>query len=187
MPLGYQERDGIREDGAVKRVAGVFVLLALTLSCASAAQKQTGTGAAERGMTADEKLVFRLTNAERLERDLPPLQFDPLLMEVARRHSRDMAERGYFAHLAPPPAEATPLDRYAKALGRKVSGVVGENIGRADQPLMGKIHASLMGSPDHRANILDVEYTRVGVGIFALPDGQVWVTEVFHSEEEPSR
>ncbi len=90
-----------------------------------------------------------------------------------------MAERSYFAHLAPTPQPATPLDRYAAVLGRRPEVVVGENIGRAAQPLMGMMHCYMMESPDHRANILDPEYLRVGVGIYALDDGRVWLTEMF--------
>jgi len=170
----------------VKRIFGVLMLLGLALSYASAAPEQIGTGTVDRRMTADEQLSLRLINAERTERDLLPLRFDPVLMKVARSHSRDMAERSYFAHISPPPDETNPFERYENALGRKFRAVVGENVGRAEQPLMGQIHASLMESPEHRANILDVEYTRVGVGVFTFPDGHVWITQMFRGEEEPT-
>ena len=130
-------------------------------------------------LTADEALVVRLINAERLEWGLEPLLGDGVLIRVAREHSRDMAERGYFAHLAPNRVARTPLDRYAAALGRRPDTVVAENIGRAGEPVMGMIHAFMMGSPAHKANILDPEYVRLGVGIHMLPDGRVWVTEMF--------
>src|SRR5574340_985294 len=74
------------------------------------------------------------------------------------------------------------LDRYAVELGRPPRTVVGENLGCCDSPLMGLIHAGMMESREHRANILDREYVSVGVGVYVLPDGRAWVTQVFRGE-----
>ena len=130
-------------------------------------------------LTSDEALILRLVNEERRERGLGALELDPVLIKVARDHSRDMERRGYFGHISPGPEPTTPLDRYASALGRHPETVVGENVGRAPEPVMGLVHLHMMESPEHRANILDAEYTRVGVGIYALEDGRVWLTEMF--------
>ncbi len=130
-------------------------------------------------LTADETLAVQILNEERSARGLACLELDPVLVQVAREHSLDMAQRGYFDHLAPTPAPTTPLDRYAAALGHQPSGLVGENIGHAPQPLMAVIHNQMMESPEHKANITDVEYVRVGIGIFTTPDGRVWITQMF--------
>lgn len=130
-------------------------------------------------LTPDEALVLRLMNEERSQRNLSLLDLDPVLVKVAREHSLDMARRGYLGHLSPAPEATTPLDRYASALGRRPEVIVGENVGRAPQPVMGMMHLYMMESPDHKANILDVDYARVGVGIHALDDGRVWLTEMF--------
>ena len=130
-------------------------------------------------LTPDEALVLRLMNEERSQRNLSLLDLDPVLVKVAREHSLDMARRGYLGHLSPAPEVTTPLDRYASALGRRPEVIVGENVGRAPQPVMGMMHLYMMESPDHKANILDVDYARVGVGIHALDDGRVWLTEMF--------
>jgi uncharacterized protein YkwD len=118
-------------------------------------------------------------NSERRSRGLPELTVDPMLVEVARLHSADMGKRGYFSHLAPAASLHTPLDRYAAVLGRQPRTVVGENLGCCDQPVMGLIHNGMMASPEHKANILDKEYVSVGVGVYLLDDGQVWVTQMF--------
>jgi uncharacterized protein YkwD len=136
-------------------------------------------------LTADEALVLQIVNEERRAQGLCSLDLDPILVQVARGHSLDMAERGYFDHVSPAPAPATPLDRYTAALGRRPDGVVGENIGRAAQPLMAVIHNQMMESPEHKSNITDVEYVRMGVGVYEMADGRVWVTEMF-SGSEPS-
>jgi uncharacterized protein YkwD len=140
-------------------------------------------------LTNDETLLLRLVNAEREEHGLRPLDADVLLVRVARSHSADMAKRGYFSHLAPKPAPRTPLDRFAAALGSRPpkTTIIGENIGRAREPVMSMIHITMMRSPEHRANILDHQYARMGVGIFELPDGRVWVTEVYQGGSAQTR
>lgn len=40
------------------------------------------------------------------------------------------------------------------------------------------VHAAVMDSPPHRANVLDRDFTQVGVGAVER-DGRLWVVEVF--------
>ncbi len=138
-------------------------------------------------LTPDETLLFQAINAERSSRGMRPLLIDDLLVRVAREHSEDMCQRGYLAHLAEPPAGRTPADRYARAAGHPPKAVMGENIARSGQPLMGMIHENLMASPEHAANILDKEYNSVGVGIYSLEEGRVWASEVFLGAEPQTR
>lgn len=133
-------------------------------------------------LSPDEALVLQIVNEERRAGGFRCLELDPTLVQAARAHSLDMARRGYFDHIAPAPAPTTPLDRYAAALGRRPEGVVGENIGRAAQPLMAVIHNQMMESQEHKANITDVEYVRMGVGVYEMADGRVWVTEMFSGD-----
>ena len=133
-------------------------------------------------LTDDEALVLELLNQARAERRLPRLRLDPTLTSVAREHCADMASRGYFSHFAPGLEPRSPLDRYAAAIGRRPTEVVGENLGRCEQPIMGLLHECLMSSPDHRANLLDREYTRVGVGLMVRSDGRTWLTQMFCGE-----
>jgi len=165
----------------VKRLAVAVLAAAVVLSgwVGGIPALAAGRQAPPMSLTPDEALVLRLINNERRERGLALVELDPVLVKVAREHSLDMARRGYFGHLAPLPAPTTPLDRYARALGQRPEAVVGENIGRAAEPLMGPIHSCMMRSPDHKANILDADYVRVGLGIYALDDGRVWLTEMF--------
>lgn len=155
----------------------VLVVLAAALPVAGAPAPPEPSPALT--LTADEALLVRLINQERAQNNRPALLLDPLLTQVARQHSVDMQRRDYFSHLEPEPNPRTPLDRYADALQRRPLVVVGENIGRASQPLMALLHAHMMDSPEHRANLLDPQYTRLGVGLHVLPDGRVWVTEMF--------
>ena len=106
-----------------------------------------------------EKQMLDLVNQERVAAGLSPLQPDPELTEVARKHSSDMFARGYFAHDTP--EGLSPFDRMREA---KVQfSTAGENLALA--PTIPVAHNGLMNSPGHRANILRREFGRVGIGV----------------------
>ncbi len=106
-----------------------------------------------------EKQMLDLVNQERQTAGLPPLQPDPELTEVARKHSADMFARGYFAHDTPD--GLSPFDRMSQANVRFITA--GENLALA--PTLQIAHTGLMNSPGHRANILRREFGRVGIGV----------------------
>ncbi len=113
---------------------------------------------------AEEKMLA-LVNAERTKRGLRPLVADPGLTAAARAHARDMFERGYFSHVTP--EGLTPSGRLDRA-GIPYD-VMGENLALAPDTAIA--HAGLMNSPGHRANILDADFRRVGIGVI---DGGVY-------------
>jgi uncharacterized protein YkwD len=106
-----------------------------------------------------EARLLKLLNDEREAAGLPALKTDPLLVEAARAHSRDMLAKGYFAHANN--EGKTPADRVSAAGARFL--VVGENLALA--PTVELAHRGLMESPGHRANILAPQYHRVGIGV----------------------
>lgn len=121
----------------------------------------------------DEATLLTLVNAERTRQGLAALTLDPRLRDVARAHSRDMFEHGYFAHLDP--AGLNPSDRIDRA---GISyGLMGENLAFASD--VTTAHRGLMDSPSHRANILEPGFRKIGVGII---DGGVYgimITQMF--------
>ncbi|MGH9970211.1 MAG: CvpA family protein [Pyrinomonadaceae bacterium] len=106
-----------------------------------------------------EARMLQLVNKERVAAGLKPLAADPELTEVARRHSTDMFARGYFAHDTPEGRD--PFDRLRAANVRFVTA--GENL--ALGPSLQVAHNGLMNSPGHRANILNPQFDRVGIGV----------------------
>jgi uncharacterized protein YkwD len=106
-----------------------------------------------------EKQMLDLVNRERQAAGLSPLAADPELTEVARRHSADMFQRGYFAHDTP--EGRTPFDRMREADVQFITA--GENLALA--PTISVAHTGLMNSPGHRANILRGQFGRVGIGV----------------------
>ena len=108
---------------------------------------------------AAEARMLELLNAERTSRGLKALQPDDTIREVARRHSTDMFDRGYFAHLNP--EGKTPFERMRE--GGVRFRAAGENLALA--PTVDVAHNGLMNSPGHRENILNTAFGRVGIGV----------------------
>lgn len=107
-----------------------------------------------------EQEMFRLLNTERSKQGLPPVFFDEELAEVARGHSRDMFSRGYFSHYTP--EGESPFDRMANS-GITTFLYAGENLALA--PSTDLAMQGLMNSPGHRANILNPNFNKVGIGV----------------------
>ena len=65
---------------------------------------------------------------------------------------------------------------------------VGENVGYG--PSVASLQSAFMASPGHRANILDHQFTQVGVGAVTV-NGTIWVSVVFrrpmHVTSTPSK
>jgi uncharacterized protein YkwD/uncharacterized membrane protein required for colicin V production len=122
-----------------------------------------------------EREMLLLVNEERRREGLDTLVMDRELIPVARRHSVDMFERGYFAHTNPDGAD--PFDRIRAARVR--FRTAGENLALARSVEIA--HEGLMNSPGHRANILQPLFRRVGIGIV---DGGIYgimVTQNFRN------
>ncbi len=109
---------------------------------------------------ASEQRMLERINQARAQVGLSPLRTDPLLHEAAREHSQDMYRRHYFSHRTPD--GKTPYDRLHDLRFHYVTA--GENIAFA--PDGDQAWASLMNSPDHRANILNPDFRCVGIGAY---------------------
>ncbi len=125
--------------------------------------------------SAVEAALLRSINESRARAHLPPLELMAPLVEVARAHSRDMADHHYVAHNSR--EGATPGQRLRDA--GLVSGLSLENVARGYGAR--EIHDGLMVSPGHRANILNPRVTHVGVGVAREPGamGALLVTQDF--------
>lgn len=111
--------------------------------------------------TTDEQKMVELVNKERAVYKIAPLTVDVKLTQVARAHSRDMFIQRYFSHVAPDRKD--PGDRMEAA--HILYTVAGENIAYA--PDVVTAHTGLMNSPEHKKNILDPTFHKVGIGIIS--------------------
>jgi uncharacterized protein YkwD len=108
---------------------------------------------------AAETQMLALVNAVRAKAGVGPLVMDATLQKAARAHSTDMWQRQYFAHIDPDGHD--PFDRM-RAVGATFT-TAGENLALARNTE--RAHEGLMNSPGHKRNILDPDFTKVGIGI----------------------
>jgi uncharacterized protein YkwD len=121
-----------------------------------------------------EDLVFAMTNRVRQTRGLAPLGRDEELRNVARAYSNDMLVRRFFDHTTP---DGVPFyirmsrlyPHWVRAKGENIWGSWGLYPGNP-QKLAKEIVADWMSSPDHRDNMLDSDFTHLGVGISVRHD-----------------
>jgi uncharacterized protein YkwD len=108
-----------------------------------------------------------LLNRERAERGAPRLRAHGDLQRSAGRFSRAMVEGGFFAHVAPDGSTMTDRIRATGYLAGIRGYRVGENLawGTGERATPRETVAAWMRSPGHRANLLDVRYRAVGVGV----------------------
>ncbi|MEV4427285.1 CAP domain-containing protein [Streptomyces sp. R-07] len=137
----------------------------------AAPTRTTVTSTADRGAAAEAE-VLRLVNTERAKVGCTPVRADAQLASLAGAFSADMATRGFFDHTDPD--GDTPWVRAQQA---GISGMGGENIARG-QVDAAAVMASWMNSDGHRANILNCDFTTLGVGV-AFGDGGPWWTQDF--------
>lgn len=118
-----------------------------------------------------EQEVIRLTNIERQKAGLKPLTEDWELSRVARHKSNDMAQNNYFSHTSP--TYGSPFNMM-KAYGIAYR-TAGENIAKGQRTPQQVVNA-WMNSSGHRANILNPNFTHIGVGYDK--NGHYW-TQMF--------
>src|SRR5438093_3199515 len=72
-----------------------------------------------------EQRIHESINAQRKKNDRPDLAWDDTLAKLARAHSEDMANRGYFKNVNP--EGLSPMKR-AEAAGYNACQLLGQNI-----------------------------------------------------------
>src|SRR3954462_1754548 len=118
-----------------------------------------------------------LLNDERAAAGLRPLTYSAALTTPSAAYSTRMVTENFFAHVSP---DGTTLEsrltpaRYVEPDG---DWFVGENLawGQGDLATARNIAIAWMNSPGHRHNILEPEFTEVGIGIVpGTPGDPTW-------------
>lgn len=118
---------------------------------------------------ACETRLVELMNAERADAGMGSITHDVRGQRVARRWTNHMKTTSKLAHNPKFGEDLT-------AEGIRWSGAA-ENVAYNYTP--DDTHRALMASPGHRANIMNPDYTGVGVGCSYDDDGVLWVTQNF--------
>src|SRR5699024_6132785 len=101
---------------------------------------------------------------------ISPLKADAQLSKVARDKSKDMATNGYFTHNSP--TYGSPFDMM-KQYGITYR-TAGENIAKGQRTPQEVVNG-WMNSEGHRANIMNGEFTHIGVGY--VEQGNHWTQQ----------
>jgi hypothetical protein len=131
-----------------------------------------------------QDILLELINADRVEAGLEPLAPDLELAELALRHSEDMRENDFVAHVSP--TAGTTDERLARA--GIVTDLAAENVGKGYGAE--EIHRGFMESPGHRGAVLLAGATHVGIGVASKKEGDLttyFATEVFIRRIPPLR
>jgi len=114
---------------------------------------------------SDAGSMVSKTNSSRGSHGMRGYSVKSDLNSVALRQAKRMASSGKLFH--------------NPNLNSDVHGwrYVGENVGYG--PSADRIYTALMNSAPHRANILDGDYTQIGVGAVRDGKGRLWVAQVF--------
>jgi uncharacterized protein YkwD len=142
------------------RLGAALTALALVLAALVTGAATAGPAAAS---TVESTFTGQL-NQERSSRGVPRLATRSDLVAVARAQAGRMASRDLLYHN---PNLTTAVHHWRW---------VGENVGYG--PTESSVHRAFMNSPLHKANILDRDYTEIGIGA-VVRDGRVWVAQVF--------
>ena len=104
--------------------------------------------------------MLKLINKERQNFGLPLLRLNLDLCQIAQHYCEEIAEFSHLTHISP--VYGYDLAKRIKATFPSVSKMA-ENIGAGRHILAA--HQSFMKSPRHRRNILDPEFSEVGIGM----------------------
>ncbi|HYK97066.1 MAG TPA: CAP domain-containing protein [Candidatus Acidoferrales bacterium] len=137
---------------------------------------QTGAGLVTDDTRAAELEMLRLMNASRAAGGLVALSLDAGVSDTARAHSDVESRYGYVYHDGP---DGTARSRDATACA---TGWYGENTGKVWNDNVRALNVEFMAEPwepiNHRTNIMDPSFRRVGVGAVLGRDA-MYLTMVF--------
>ena len=116
-----------------------------------------------------EIYLLQLINASRAEAGAGALSFDAELQQAAGDHTEWMLATDTFSHTGEGGSSAARRVSDAgygyRATGENIAYIAGSSAAVLDATDVERLHSNLMSSPGHRANLLNPNYTEVGLGI----------------------
>jgi|ERR1044072_3783042 uncharacterized protein YkwD len=171
----------------------LFLVFVFTISAAAASAQNSSDkrvrirATAQIGQAAEpprwgtiayiEKEILRSVNYERARQGLKPLIWNDRVANMARLHSRHMADQHFFSHQD---KDGQIVSNRANKAGITWTSI-GENLiwfSGASDPVKYAVD-SWMDSHGHRINILTKGWKQTGIGAVVAPDGSYYLTQVF--------
>ncbi|HBG0934267.1 TPA: sporulation protein [Clostridioides difficile] len=132
------------------------------------------SGSTSENFSAYQKEVVDLVNVERAKAGLNPLTLDSSISNVATKKSQDMIDNNYFSHNSP--TYGSPFDMLKKfGVSYKTAG---ENIAMG-QKTPKEVVSAWMNSEGHRKNIMNPNFSKIGVGVAQKSGGSIYWTQIF--------
>ncbi|MFA5527669.1 MAG: SafA/ExsA family spore coat assembly protein [Peptostreptococcales bacterium] len=164
----------IRANTQLKNPNLIYPGMRITIPTESSFQPTVTSASTQSSGRAFELEVIRLVNVERSKNGLKPLSENWELSRVARYKSEDMMSKGYFSHTSP--TYGSPFDMM-RNFGIRYQ-TAGENIAYG-QKSAAQVMEGWMNSSGHRANILNANFTQIGVGYAVKSNGTPYWTQMF--------
>lgn len=125
-----------------------------------------------------ERDCLQELNRIRKELGIRQLELSERLLSVARNHSRQMAERGFFSHVDPEGRDlkwrVNAAGLFWHALGENIAAVSANRI----NPVAFVMHG-WMNSPGHRDTMLRPDFKYAAVGVWIGSDHMIYFTAIF--------
>jgi len=135
----------------------------------TATNAPTGSGT----LSSQGSRILQLTNAERAKVGAKPLKSNAELNKLATMKSQDIVDKNYFSHQSP--TYGSPFDMM------KTYGIsymyAGENL--AINSDADKAHNAWMNSEGHKKNLLNPDFTEIGIGLYPKGNGSYAYTQMF--------
>lgn len=110
-------------------------------------------------LTSDETQLLSIINEEREKNNLPSLQIDENLQNVAKLKANDIVQNNYFSHISP--TYGTPFEMLkAHNIAYKTAS---ENI--AGNSSIQSAYNAWISSDSHKQNILSNDYNYTGIAV----------------------
>ncbi|MGG0487207.1 CAP domain-containing protein [Priestia aryabhattai] len=153
------------------RVGSIIRLKPENTTAPTGSGTSAATGAAGSTSVSEyAKQVVNLVNQERSKAGLKPLTINNTLTKSAQAKAQDMHDKKYFDHTSP--TYGSPFQEMT-TFGYKYS-YAGENIAQG-QKTPSEVMTAWMNSQGHRENILNPNFTEIGVGY--VSDNSYWVQQ----------
>lgn len=153
-----------RDVGIATRPGRAWIVLAVPLA-PPAAGEASDVGRRVLELVNEARASARRCGRTRFDA-APPLMLSEVLQRAALEHARDMASRGKLSHAGSD--GSTHAERATRA--GYPWRVVGENIA-AGQPSAEQVVAGWLKSAGHCANLMDPDFSEMGVAFAAAPQG----------------
>ena len=152
-----------------------------------------------------ERAIHAEVNQVRSGLGLQTMRYDRKLAQIARKHSKDMAQNHYFDHVSPNGKTfedryqagryrcSVPIDAQSYALGaenlfvgHRAAAFIEHPDGRREEvqllsvdTIAKQVVQGWMNSPGHRANLVRPIWLNEGIGVFLHSSGELYVTQNF--------